>query len=86
MDQQEKRERARTAAIYKDLETAEELDKAIEREDHRRRIYHNALSERPWGRKEAYDLCLNTDVLGRKKSAELLEALMAGEDQNHKLL
>lgn len=86
MDQQEKRERARTAAIYKDLETAEELDKAIEREDHRRRIYHNALSERPWGRKVAYDLCLNTDVLGRKKSAELLEALMAGEDQNHKLL
>ncbi len=81
MDQREKRERAKTVAIYKDLETAEELDKAIEREDHRRRIYHNALSDRPWGRKETYDLCLNTDILGRKKSAELLEALMEGEDQ-----
>lgn len=81
MDQQEKRERAKTTAIYKDLETAAELDKAIEREDHRRRIYHNALSGRPWGKKEAYDLCLNTDVLGRKKSVELLGALMAGEDQ-----
>ena len=84
MTPQEKRERARTTAIYKDLETAEELDQAIEREDHRRRIYHNALSDRPWGRKEAYDLCVNTDVFGREKSAELLEALMAGE--NHELL
>lgn len=77
MDQQEKRERAKTTAIYKDLETPEQLDKAIEKENHRRRIYHDALSDRPWGMKEAYDLCLNTDVMGRKKSAELLGALMA---------
>ena len=77
MDQQEKRERAKTTAIYKDLETPEQLDKAIEKEDHRRRIYHDALSDRPWGMKEAYDLCLNTDVMGRKKSAELLGVLMA---------
>ena len=81
MNQQEKRERAKTTAIYKELETAEELDRAIEKEDHRRRIYHNALSEKPWGMKEAYDLCLNTDILGRKKSAELLEMLMTDEEQ-----
>ncbi len=81
VDQQEKRERAKTTAIYKDLETSEELDKAIEKEDHRRRIYHDALSKRPWGMKEAYDVCLNTDAMGRKKSEELLSALMANENQ-----
>lgn len=80
MDQQEKRERAKTTASYKNLKTAEELDKAIEKEDHRRKIYHNTLSEKPWGKKEAYDLCLNTDALSRKKSAELLGTLMADEE------
>ena len=78
VNQQEKRERAKTTAIYGNLETNEELDKAIEKEDHGRRIYHNALSEKLWGKKESYDLCLNTDALGRKKAAELLGELMVG--------
>lgn len=81
MNQEEKRKRAKTTAIYKDLETAEDLDRAIRKEDHRRRIYHDALSEYPWGEKEAYDLSLNTDAFGRKKSAEFLGALMAAENQ-----
>lgn len=38
----------------------------------RRASYRNALTDKPWGAKESYDLCLDSDLLGREKCAEIL--------------
>lgn len=44
----------------------------IHREDHKRQVYHDAVSINKWGDKEAYDLCLDSDILSREKCAEIL--------------
>ena len=41
-------------------------------QDADRASYRNALTDKPWGAKESYDLCLDSDLLGREKCAEIL--------------
>ena len=57
-----------------DLEELEhdELVKFIHREDHKRKVYRDAISSHLWGEKESYDICLDSDVLSREKCAEVL--------------
>lgn len=49
-----------------------EIIELIKREDKKRSIYHDAVSYSPWGEKETYDLCLDSEKLGREKCAEIL--------------
>lgn len=57
-----------------DLEGLEhdELVNFIHREDHKRKVYRDAVSHHLWGEKESYDICLDSDVLSREKCAEIL--------------
>ena len=57
-----------------DLEklTHDKLVTFINREDHKRKVYRDALSNHSWGKKESYDICLDSDVLSREKCAEIL--------------
>ena len=57
-----------------DLEGLEhdELVNFIHREDHKRKVYRDAVSNHLWGGKESYDICLDSDVLSREKCAEVL--------------
>ena len=50
----------------------DELVKFINREDRKRKVYRDALSVHQWGKKESYDICLDSDVLSREKCAEVL--------------
>lgn len=44
----------------------------IYREDHKRKVYRDAISRHLWGEKQSYDICLDSDVLSREKCAEIL--------------
>lgn len=57
-----------------DLEnkTHDELVAFINREDHKRKVYRDALTKEAWGDKESYDICLDSDILSREKCAEIL--------------
>lgn len=50
----------------------EQVIEFIKKEDHKRSVYHDAVSTLSWGQKEAYDLCLDSDQLSREKCAEIL--------------
>lgn len=52
--------------------THDELVDFICREDRKRINYRNAVCDTPWGEKESYDLCLDSDLLSREKCAEIL--------------
>ncbi len=52
----------------------DELVAFIHREDHKRKVYHDAVASNKWGDKESYDLCLDSDILSREKCAEILIA------------
>lgn len=75
-NQESKRERAKISPLYVDLTTAEELDEAIRKEDKKRSMYHNTLSDLPWGEKETYDVCLNTEYLGIDESIKIMLSFM----------
>lgn len=49
-----------------------ELREFIRREDRKRSIYRAGTGGNPWGQKESYDMCLDSDLLGREKCAEIL--------------
>ena len=57
-----------------DLEGLEhdELVNFIHREDHKRKVYRDAISHHLWGEKQSYDICLDSDLLSREKCAEIL--------------
>lgn len=76
--QQMKRERAVTSPVFREMvDNGMDVDTLIERQDHKRRMYRNAQDPaHPWGVMESYDLCLNTDMVGREKSIELLTFLL----------
>lgn len=78
--QENKRIRARVTPDYADLETDGELDQIIAAEDKKRRLYHDGLSRKPWGAKETYDLCVNTEILGKEMGIRLLRLLLTGEN------
>lgn len=75
-NQESKRERAKISPLYVNLNTAEELDEAIKKEDKKRSMYHNALSNFSWGEKETYDVCLNTEYLGIDESIHIMLSFM----------
>lgn len=52
--------------------THDELVAFIHREDHKRKVYHDAVATSVWGDKAAYDICLDSDILSREKCAEIL--------------
>ena len=57
-----------------DLEekTHDELVAFICHEDLKRSHYRDAVCDSPWGEKESYDICLDSDLLSREKCAEIL--------------
>lgn len=50
----------------------EELIEILHFEDTIRKRYHDTVSSTKWGKKETYDLCLDSDLLSREKCAEIL--------------
>lgn len=56
--------------------THDELIDFIHREDYKRRVYRNAVSDHLWCEKETYDLCLDSDILSREKCAEIIVEAM----------
>lgn len=50
----------------------EEAKELIEHADALRSDYHNFYAETNWGDSRGYDLCVNSSVLGREGTAELL--------------
>ena len=60
------------ARLEYDQHSDEKVYEFIKNEDMKRSIYHNAVSNSPWGAKETYDLCLDSEKLGREKCAEIL--------------
>lgn len=56
------------------LETAsrDELLAFMEKEDHKRSHYRDAITSMKWGEKTSYDLCLDSDVLSRETCAEVI--------------
>ncbi len=52
----------------------DEVVRFICSQDADRAAYRDALTDAAWGVKESYDLCLDSDLLGREKCAEILIA------------
>jgi len=50
-------------------ETAENMIKKV---DKQRAAYHDFYSETKWGDSKAYDICINSSILGREATAEFL--------------
>lgn len=50
----------------------EEIKDFMVKEDNKRKVYHDAVCSTKWGQKESYDICLDSDLLGREKCAEIL--------------
>lgn len=44
----------------------------INSQDADRAAYRDALTDEAWGEKRSYDLCIDSDLLGREKCAEIL--------------
>lgn len=72
-DMEHRIERAIADGSY-DLEgrSTEQIIEFIHREDHKRKVYRDALSQLLWGDKESYDICLDSDRLSREKCAEII--------------
>lgn len=52
--------------------TNQEIRDFMVKEDYKRSVYHDAVCTTKWGQKESYDICLDSDLLGREKCAEIL--------------
>lgn len=50
----------------------EKAKEIIEKTDNQRSEYHDFYSETNWGDSRAYDLCVNSSILGIEKTAEFL--------------
>ena len=69
--------RASLSPLYKDLAgNKDALLEKIQEETNIRINYHAGHSDQPWGERNTYDLCLNTDTLGRDFSAKVLAEFM----------
>lgn len=78
-NEQDKIERAKLSPVYSSLTNDAKILEGIDEEDMIRRNYHKTGSDTPWGVKETYDLCINSDELGRDYAGWLLAQLMTGE-------
>ncbi len=68
--------RAKISPLYHDLTDDEEVKAKIHEEDMIRYNYHKAHSDTEWGKKETYDLLINTDMFVRDYSAVILASAM----------
>lgn len=70
----DKRKRALLDDRYTDMnEKSVDLESIVYQEDKARSLYKNAIYQKDvWGKKESYDLCLNTAFLSREKCVEIL--------------
>ncbi len=69
-------ERAIFSPLYAHLTDEKEVLEKITEEDMIRINWHAGHSDIPWGEKENYDIMLNTDLLGRDYTAEVLAMVM----------
>ena len=58
----------------------DEIVEFIIKEDKKRKVYHDAVCPTKWGEKEAYHICLDSDMLSREKCAEILIEAMKDVD------
>ena len=66
--------------VVQKIKRAEEVDhieaknvsQYIKRKDQERSNYYRHFTEKEWGDKENYDLCLNTSTLGYEKAAQII--------------
>ena len=68
--------RAKVSPLYKDIADKNVLIEKIREEDNIRFNYHMAHSDTRWGDKDIYDLCINSETLGRDHAAYMLAQLM----------
>ncbi len=71
--------RAKLSPLYSYLTDDEEVKQKIHEEDMIRYNYHKAHSDTEWGKKETYDLMINTDMFIRDYSAVILACAMKTE-------
>lgn len=62
-------------AIEVDNVEAKNVAQYIKRKDQERSNYYRHFTEKEWGDKENYDLCLNTSVLGYEMTADIIISL-----------
>ena len=77
-DSKSKIERAKLSPANSDCHSDEEFLARIQEEDNIRYNTHHAKSDTTWGDKTAYDLCLNTETLGRDYASEVLANILNG--------
>ena len=53
--------------------TEKEARKKVIRADKERAAYYNQFSGNEWGYAATYDICLNTDMLGADRAAQIIE-------------
>ncbi len=70
--------RAKVSPFYADLTDRDTIIRMIQEEDNVRINTRIAQSDKAWGVKENYDLCINSETFGRDYAAELLAAAMKG--------
>ncbi|MCM1311337.1 MAG: cytidylate kinase-like family protein [Bacteroides sp.] len=58
----------------REVMTREQAVEVIDKIDNQRSKYHDFYSETNWGDSRAYDICVNSSVLGLEKTAEFLLA------------
>ena len=70
----DKRKRALLDDKYMDTNEKEiDLENIVKQEDKARSLYKNTISQKDaWGKKESYDLCLNTASISREKCVDIL--------------
>lgn len=72
-------ERAKVNPVYAALGSEEEVLAAAEAENNIRKNWKKLCGSAPWGSAGSYDLCLNTDQLGREYAAAVLAHLLNGD-------
>ena len=50
----------------------EDAEKQLRKIEKKRAAYHDFFSETTWGDSRSYDLCVNSSILGKEKTAEFL--------------
>ena len=71
--------RAKVSPLYSSLSDPDVIAEKIREEDNIRINTRTAQSDHVWGRKENYDLCINSETFGRDYAAAILAGVMKGE-------
>lgn len=59
----------------------EKAEKEIKRIDKLRANHYKYYTEKEWNNRENYDLCINSDIVGVEKSAELICKLVKDKEE-----